>query len=61
MTIGNACDGAAEQLECEGGGGKCVTLTDGYYIESIACVIIGFVWLAWGWKTVNKLQVYRNN
>jgi PAT family acetyl-CoA transporter-like MFS transporter 1 len=58
-----SCEGAAGFCEnhdqvkvCEDGGGKCITHIDGYYIESIACVFIGFSWLLWKSKTVRKLQ-----
>ena len=58
MTSGNVCDGSAQQLECESGGGRCETITEGYYLESVACVAVGFLWLGgWGWATVRKLQV----
>ena len=58
VSAANVCDGAAEQAECEGGGGRCEVLTDGYYLESVACVIVGFLWLGcWGWRTVRRLQV----
>lgn len=53
----NICDGAEQVKECESSGGKCITEMDGYYIESIVCVIFGFLWLIlWGWRTVNRLQ-----
>ena len=30
---------------------------DGYYIESVICIIFGFLYLfSWGWKTVKTLQ-----
>ncbi len=58
VTSSNVCDGSAQQAECEGGGGECVTVTDGYYVEGAACVAVGAIWLAvWGWRTVNRLQV----
>ncbi len=28
-----------------------------YYIESVACVVLGFIWLgAFGWRTIKRLQ-----
>ncbi len=58
VTEGNVCDGAAQQAECEGAGGQCKTLTDGYYVESFACVAVGLIWLLlWGRRTVERLQV----
>ena len=30
---------------------------DGYYIESVICIIFGFLYLIlWGWNTVKTLQ-----
>ena len=53
----NVCDGALETQQCEGGGGKCHTEVDGYYIESILCVAFGAIYLlGWGWNTVQRLQ-----
>eukprot|EP00095_Tigriopus_kingsejongensis_P011438 maker-scaffold222_size251774-snap-gene-0.27 protein:Tk11438 transcript:maker-scaffold222_size251774-snap-gene-0.27-mRNA-1 annotation:"acetyl-coenzyme a transporter 1" len=52
----NVCDGAAQTDICNDFGGKCVVITEGYYIESIACCVIGFIWLAWGWGTIKRLQ-----
>lgn len=56
----NHCDGSQEVQECErsnDGSGKCLVEIDGYYIESIACVIFAFLWLIlWGWSVVQKLQ-----
>lgn len=34
----------------------CSVLVDGYYIESLICFIIGFLWLSWGKSKVRKLQ-----
>lgn len=35
---------------------SCVTDVDGFYIESLACVIIGFLWLRWGRQKILNLQ-----
>lgn len=36
---------------------KCIAEVDGYYIESVICVIIGLIWVyTWGKPTINKLQ-----
>ncbi len=54
---GNDCADAAASEACEKlEGGKCVTITEGYYIESVACAIFGFAWMLWGWRTVKRLQ-----
>ena len=60
----NACEDAAASEACAaasaaegvGGGGTCVTVREGYYVESAACAAIGLAWLAWGWRTVKRLQ-----
>lgn len=33
-----------------------VKLFDGYYVETIACILIGFCWFFWGQKIIEKLQ-----
>lgn len=35
---------------------ECTTTLDGYYIECGICVIIGFIWLAWGSGKLRRLQ-----
>jgi len=37
-------------------GGKCVTQIDGYYIETVLCTVIGFLWLFWGMKKIKYIQ-----
>lgn len=41
---------------CSDLGGKCITNIDGYYIETVICVIIGFLWLKWKRQAVSQLQ-----
>ena len=53
----NICHDKEESKICESSGGKCLTEREGYYVESICCVLIGFLWLAlWGWRTIKRLQ-----
>lgn len=54
----NHCDGSLEVQKCnETTGGQCLVDVDGFYIESVACVIFGFLWLIlWGWNVVQKMQ-----
>lgn len=57
MALENKCLGAEATKACEGLGGHCQTEVEGYYIESVVCVIIGFLWLVgWGWRTMMRLQ-----
>jgi PAT family acetyl-CoA transporter-like MFS transporter 1 len=41
---------------CTKAGGSCLTILDGYYIESILCVVIGFMWYIWRHKHVRQLD-----
>ena len=48
-----------EQVEvdaCESAGGACVVSVDGFYILSIGCVIIGYLWYVWAGQAVRKWQ-----
>ena len=53
----NICHGKEQSKACEESGAKCVTEVEGYYVESFACVCLGFLWLVlWGWRTIKRLQ-----
>lgn len=52
----NHCYGTIEVDECKAGEGDCTTLTEGFYILSVTCVIIGALWFVWGWRTMRRLQ-----
>ncbi|XP_039713259.1 acetyl-coenzyme A transporter 1 isoform X2 [Pteropus medius] len=41
---------------CKNLGGSCITALDGYYVESIICVFIGFVWWFFLGPKFKKLQ-----
>lgn len=56
---GNVCYGSTQVDACKGVGGECSTLTDGYFGLSIACVVIGFVWFVWCFRTVRRLQLIK--
>ncbi|XP_066295927.1 acetyl-coenzyme A transporter 1-like [Branchiostoma lanceolatum] len=53
---GLMCGSADLNKACEVAGGTCSTWLDGYYIESAACLVIGFIWLKLSANTVRKLQ-----
>ena len=56
-VVSNACEDAAAAEACAAAdGGTCVTVREGYYVESAACAAVGLAWLAWGWGTVRRLQ-----
>ncbi|MGH0140292.1 UNVERIFIED_CONTAM: hypothetical protein FKN15_046073 [Acipenser sinensis] len=53
---GQTCGSAEEVGLCTKLGGACVTTFDGYYVESVVCVVIGFGWWFWLGKKMRKLQ-----
>ncbi|XP_008550015.1 acetyl-coenzyme A transporter 1 [Microplitis demolitor] len=54
----NDCSTSVEREQCEiDSKGTCVTVLDGYYIESILCVIVGFLWFRWGRRKIDFLQL----
>ncbi|XP_043925824.1 acetyl-coenzyme A transporter 1-like [Protopterus annectens] len=49
--------GSPESVElCKKLGGSCVTTLDGYYVESVVCIIIGFSWWFLLGPKLKKLQ-----
>ncbi|XP_076138087.1 acetyl-coenzyme A transporter 1 [Alosa pseudoharengus] len=58
------CQGAASQTcgspeeagLCVKEGGTCVTVLDGYYVESVVCVVIGLTWWLLLGKRLRRLQ-----
>lgn len=56
MISENICLDSDQVGTCSGLGGKCDTLTDGYFSLSIACVIIGYLWFVWGFRAIRRLQ-----
>ncbi|KAF4525583.1 hypothetical protein B566_EDAN010442 [Ephemera danica] len=51
-----SCLGQNLKEACIAGGGECLTQIDGYYVESLVCVVFGFLWLRWGHRTIQRLQ-----
>lgn len=53
----NDCSTAEERELCANtNSGECHTQLDGYYLESLLCIIIGIAWLRWGRRKINFLQ-----
>ncbi|XP_075977564.1 acetyl-coenzyme A transporter 1 [Anticarsia gemmatalis] len=52
----NTCSSALESDLCKSNGGTCNIRIDGFYIETVICLVVGFLWLQWGRPTINKLQ-----
>ncbi|KAM4567136.1 acetyl-coenzyme A transporter 1 isoform 1-T4 [Odontesthes bonariensis] len=53
---GQSCGSSVEAGLCAMEGGVCVTTLDGYFVESLVCVVIGLVWWLWLGKKMRRLQ-----
>ncbi|CAG6005612.1 acetyl-coenzyme A transporter 1 isoform 1-T5 [Menidia menidia] len=53
---GQSCGSPAEAGLCTKEGGVCVTTMDGYFVESLVCVVIGLVWWLWLGNKMRRLQ-----
>lgn len=51
-----SCGSVEESALCVKEGGTCVTTLDGYYVESVVCVVIGLAWWVWLGKKMRRLQ-----
>lgn len=51
-----SCGSPEEVGLCASEGGACVTTLDGYYVESVVCVLIGLTWWVWLGKKMRRLQ-----
>ncbi|PRD32018.1 UNVERIFIED_CONTAM: Acetyl-coenzyme A transporter 1 [Trichonephila clavipes] len=51
-----SCDTKELAEKCTEAGHQCLTVWDGYYVETIICIIFGFLWLKWGRSVVRRLQ-----
>ncbi|XP_063228297.1 acetyl-coenzyme A transporter 1 [Bacillus rossius redtenbacheri] len=54
---GNPCSSPALAQECTEAGGQCLITLDGYYIESLICFLLGWLWLSWGKRKIQELQL----
>ncbi|KAJ7995374.1 hypothetical protein DPEC_G00243900 [Dallia pectoralis] len=55
-AAGQSCKSPVEAGLCVKEGGACVTTLDGYYVESVVCVVIGLSWWLWQGKRMKRLQ-----
>lgn len=55
-AVGQSCGSPPEVGLCVKEGGVCVTTLDGYYVESVVCVVIGVAWWVWLGKKMKRLQ-----
>ncbi|CAK9819376.1 Acetyl-coenzyme A transporter 1 [Anthophora quadrimaculata] len=54
----NDCSTISKRELCANtGNGVCNMQLDGYYIESVLCLIIGFAWLRWGRRKIDMIQM----
>ena len=52
----NQCYGTKQVEDCKSAEAECITLTEGYYSLTIACVVIGAIFFVWICRTVRQLQ-----
>ncbi|KAF3692954.1 Acetyl-coenzyme A transporter 1 [Channa argus] len=55
-AVSQSCGSPEEAGLCVKEGGVCVTTLDGYYVESVVCVVIGLAWWVWLGKKMRRLQ-----
>lgn len=53
---GQTCSTLEEAGLCVREGGMCITALDGYYVESVVCVVIGLCWWIFFGKKMKRLQ-----
>ncbi|KAM4627257.1 acetyl-coenzyme A transporter 1 isoform 1-T2 [Polymixia lowei] len=55
-AVDRSCNSLEEAGLCVKEGGICVTSVDGYYVESVVCVLIGLAWWLWLGNKIRRLQ-----
>ncbi|XP_061637724.1 acetyl-coenzyme A transporter 1 isoform X2 [Phyllopteryx taeniolatus] len=55
-AVGQTCASPEAAGLCIKEGGACVTMLDGYYVESVVCMLIGLAWWVWLGKKMKRLQ-----
>ncbi|KAG8136071.1 putative Acetyl-coenzyme A transporter 1 protein [Naja naja] len=53
---GHSCGNSAAAELCSKEGGSCAITLDGYYVESITCVVLGFAWWLFLGPRLKRLQ-----
>jgi len=51
-----ACDSHTAKASCVSAGGKCITVSDGYFVLQIAAIVFGLVWLLLVRPRLKRLQ-----
>jgi len=52
----NKCYEKDDVETCKANGGVCETSIDGFYILSVGCVVIGYLWFIWAGQAMRKWQ-----
>nr|XP_022335434.1 acetyl-coenzyme A transporter 1-like [Crassostrea virginica] len=55
-AVGSCEKSAPLDEQCSQHGGACETNMDGYYIESVVLIALGFLWYIWRYKKVKELD-----
>ncbi|XP_064598931.1 acetyl-coenzyme A transporter 1-like [Liolophura sinensis] len=50
------CATSSDVKLCEDAGGKCTITVDGFYIESVICIILGLLWFMWRKRRIQELD-----
>ncbi|KAH7488232.1 hypothetical protein PRIC1_007649 [Phytophthora ramorum] len=57
LDIGSrTCSDAEERAACTDAGGECLIVRDGFYVETVICLVIGVVWLLFFFRRIQFLQ-----
>uniref|UniRef100_A0A2S2NEJ2 Acetyl-coenzyme A transporter 1 n=1 Tax=Schizaphis graminum TaxID=13262 RepID=A0A2S2NEJ2_SCHGA len=55
----NNCSTSHHQNACKSNGGDCITIVNGYYVESVICTVIGIIWYIIFKNKLRELQSKR--
>ncbi|KAG7399657.1 Major facilitator super domain-containing protein 3 [Phytophthora boehmeriae] len=57
LAIGSrTCSDAVEREICTEAGGECLIVRDGFYVETVICLVIGFAWFLFFFRRIQYLQ-----
>uniref|UniRef100_A0AAV1UYJ3 Acetyl-coenzyme A transporter 1 n=1 Tax=Peronospora matthiolae TaxID=2874970 RepID=A0AAV1UYJ3_9STRA len=57
LDIGSrTCSDAEERKACIDAGGECLIVRDGFFVESVICLVIGVAWLLFFYRRIQLLQ-----
>lgn len=55
-STGFSCNSKLNEQMCTDNGGTCVIDIDGYFLETVISITIGFIWLRWKARAASQLQ-----